>query len=99
MAPAVLQTARVPAPEGRVGSDRVARRHAMTGRPALFPVLPHILPTMGGYAPRSGRGPGGLAARTAESFNGRPGRGKAAIGTGPLVVIGLLSAGPVSVSR
>jgi hypothetical protein len=97
MAPAVLQTARVPAPEGRVGSDRVARRHAMTGRPALFPVLPHILLTMGGYAPRSGRGPGGLAARTAESLNG--GGGKAAIGTGPLVVIGLLSAGPVSVSR
>ncbi|MFG3104063.1 ferric reductase-like transmembrane domain-containing protein [Streptomyces sp. NPDC048182] len=95
MALVVLQMARVPALERRVGSDRVARRHATTGRYTLCLVLAHLFLVMWGYAARSGRGLGGIVAQTADSVTGLPDLGKAAVGTGLLLLIGLLSAGPV----
>jgi predicted ferric reductase len=95
MALVILQMARVPALERRVGSDRVARWHAMTGRYTLCLVLAHVVLIMWGYAARAGKGLGDLLAQTVASVTGLPDLGKAAIGTGLLVVIGLLSAGPV----
>src|ERR1044072_8382372 len=50
MALVVLQMARVPALERRVGSDRVARWHAMSGRYTLSLVVAHVVLTMYGYA-------------------------------------------------
>ncbi|MFD6193370.1 ferric reductase-like transmembrane domain-containing protein [Streptomyces sp. NPDC060275] len=95
MALVVLQMARVPALERRVGSDRVARWHAMTGRYTLCLVLAHVFLIMWGYAAQAGRGLGDIAAQTVDSVNQLPDMGKAAVGTGLLVVIGLLSVGPV----
>src|SRR4051794_10412760 len=46
MALVVLQMARVPALDPRVGSDRVPRRHAMTGRYTICLVLAHLFLTM-----------------------------------------------------
>ena len=54
MALVVLQMARVPALERRVGSDRVARWHAMSGRYTLCLVLAHLVLTMYGYALQAG---------------------------------------------
>ncbi len=95
MALVVLQMARVPALERRVGSDRVARWHAMTGRYTLCLLVAHVVLIMWGYALQSGRGLGGIAAQTVDSVQRLPDMGKAAAGTGLLVLIGLLSAGPV----
>ncbi|WP_171991060.1 ferric reductase-like transmembrane domain-containing protein [Streptomyces sp. JHA26] len=91
----VLQMARVPALERRVGSDRVARWHAMTGRYTLCLVLAHVVLIMWGYAARSGRGLGGIVRQTADSVAQLPDMGKAAVGTALFVLVGLLSAGPV----
>ncbi|MEU6006472.1 ferredoxin reductase family protein [Streptomyces sp. NPDC047453] len=95
MALVVLQMARVPALERRVGSDRVARWHAMTGRYTLCLVLAHVFLTMWGYALLGGRSLGDIVAQTVESVEQLPDMGKAAIGTGLLVVVGLVSIGPV----
>ncbi|MGC9377195.1 ferredoxin reductase family protein [Streptomyces sp. MH13] len=95
MALVVLQTARVPALERRVGSDRVARWHAMTGRYTLCLVLAHVFLIMWGYAARAGKGLGGVVQQTISSVNQLPDMGKAAAGTGLLVLVGLLSIGPV----
>ncbi|MED7825477.1 ferredoxin reductase family protein [Streptomyces chiangmaiensis] len=95
MALVVLQMARVPALERRVGSDRVARWHAMTGRYTICLVLAHLFLTMWGYALQSGKGLGGIVQQTIESINQLPDVGKAAIGTGLLVLIGLISIGPI----
>ncbi|MFF6994088.1 ferric reductase-like transmembrane domain-containing protein [Streptomyces sp. NPDC008313] len=95
MALVVLQMARVPALERRVGSDRVARWHAMSGRYTLCLVLAHLVLTMYGYALRAGLGLGGLVDQTVDSVRQLPDMGKAAIGTGLLLLIGLLSIGPV----
>ncbi len=95
MALVVLQMARVPALERRVGSDRVARWHAMSGRYTLCLVVAHVFLTMWGYAAQAGGGLGGLVAQTVSSVNALPDMGKAAIGTGLLVLIGLISVGPV----
>ncbi|MEZ7006723.1 ferric reductase-like transmembrane domain-containing protein [Streptomyces sp. AD55] len=95
MALVVLQMARVPALERRVGSDRVARWHAMSGRYTLCLVVAHVFLTMWGYAAQAGEGLGGLVAQTVSSVNALPDMGKAAIGTGLLVLIGLISVGPV----
>ncbi|CAM5547910.1 Ferredoxin reductase family protein OS=Streptomyces tendae OX=1932 GN=GUR47_33345 PE=4 SV=1 [Streptomyces tendae] len=94
MALVVLQMARVPALERRVGSDRVARWHAMTGRYTLCLVLAHVFLIMWGYAAQAGKGLGDIVAQTVDSVNQLPDMGKAAIGTGLLVVIGFLSVGP-----
>ncbi|GGZ07987.1 ferredoxin reductase family protein [Streptomyces poonensis] len=95
MALVVLQMARVPALERRVGSDRVARWHAMSGRYTLCLVVAHVVLTMYGYALQAGLGAGDLVRQTVDSVNGLPDMGKAAIGTGVLVFIGLISIGPV----
>ncbi|MFJ3823850.1 ferredoxin reductase family protein [Streptomyces nodosus] len=95
MALVVLQMARVPALERRVGSDRVARWHAMTGRYTLCLVLAHLVLTMGGYALQAGLGLGGIVGQTVDSVEQLPDMGKAAVGTGLLLLIGLLSIGPV----
>ncbi|MCC9153254.1 ferredoxin reductase family protein [Streptomyces parvulus] len=95
MALVVLQMARVPALERRVGSDRVARWHAMSGRYTLCLVVAHVLLIMWGYAAQAGKGLGDIVGQTVDSVNQLPDMGKAAIGTGLLVVIGMLSIGPV----
>ncbi|MFY1676134.1 ferric reductase-like transmembrane domain-containing protein [Streptomyces sp. WMMC905] len=95
MALVVLQMARVPALERRVGSDRVARWHAMSGRYTLCLTLAHVLLTMWGYALQAGGGLGTVVAQTVESIQGLPDMGKAAVGTALLAVIGSASAGPV----
>ncbi|CAM5728324.1 hypothetical protein SGLAM104S_05127 [Streptomyces glaucescens] len=94
MALVVLQMARVPALERRVGSDRVARWHAMTGRYTLCLVLAHVFLIMWGYALQAGRSLGDIV-QTVDSVNQLPDMGKAAIGTGLLLLIGLLSVGGV----
>lgn len=95
MALVVLQMARVPALERRVGSDRVARWHAMSGRYTISLVLAHIFLTMWAYALQAGKGLGGIVQQTVTSVEQLPDVGKAAIGTGLLVLIGLISMGPV----
>ncbi|MGW0823950.1 ferredoxin reductase family protein [Streptomyces sp. NPDC002845] len=95
MALVVLQMARVPALERRVGSDRVARWHAMSGRYTICLVLAHIVLTMYGYAMQAGLGFGSIVQQTIDSINQLPDMGKAAIGTGLLVFIALISMGPV----
>ena len=50
MALVVLQMARVPALERRVGSDRVARWHAMSGRYTICLVVAHVVLIIWGYA-------------------------------------------------
>ncbi|MFF3513772.1 ferric reductase-like transmembrane domain-containing protein [Streptomyces sp. NPDC002573] len=95
MALVVLQMARVPALERRVGSDRVARWHAMTGRYTICLVLAHLFLTMWAYALQSGKGLGGIVQQTIDSINQLPDVGKAAIGTGLLILIGLISMGPI----
>lgn len=91
----VLQMARVPALERRVGSDRVARWHAMSGRYTITLVLAHVLLTMWGYAAQAGKGPGDIVGQTVDSVRTLPDLGKAAIGTGLLVLVGFVSIGPV----
>ncbi|MFE1342061.1 ferric reductase-like transmembrane domain-containing protein [Streptomyces sp. NPDC058733] len=95
MALVVLQMARVPALERRVGSDRVARWHAMSGRYTLCLVLAHIVLIMWGYALQAGRSVTDIVRQTVDSVTQLPDMGKAAIGTALLLVIGLLSVGGV----
>src|SRR4051794_12091557 len=95
MALVVLQMARGPALERRVGSDRVARWHAMSGRYTLSLVLAHIVLTMWGYALQAGRPVTDIVQQTVDSVTQLPDLGKAAIGTGLLLLIGLVSVGGV----
>ncbi|MFD5570536.1 ferredoxin reductase family protein [Streptomyces cadmiisoli] len=95
MALVVLQMARVPALERRVGSDRVARWHAMTGRYTLSLVLAHVFLIMWGYALQAGKGLGDIVQQTVDSVTQLPDMGKAAIGTGLLLLIGLVSIGGI----
>ncbi|WP_051707890.1 MULTISPECIES: ferric reductase-like transmembrane domain-containing protein [unclassified Streptomyces] len=95
MALVVLQMARVPALERRVGSDRVARWHAMSGRYTISLVVAHVVLTMYGYALQAGKGFGDIVRQTVDSVGQLPDLGKAVIGTGLLVLIALLSMGPV----
>lgn len=95
MALVVLQMARVPALERRVGSDRVARWHAMSGRYTICLVLAHLVLIMWGYALQAGKSFGDIVQQTIDSIDQLPDMGKAAIGTGLLFLIGLLSIGPV----
>ncbi|MEW2625724.1 ferredoxin reductase family protein [Streptomyces sp. NPDC048106] len=93
MALVVLQMARVPALERRVGSDRVTRWHAMSGRYTLSLVVAHVVLTMVAYTRQAGRPLGGIVRETVESVEQMPDMGKAAIGTGLLVLVGLTSVG------
>ncbi|EGX58532.1 oxidoreductase [Streptomyces zinciresistens K42] len=95
MALVVLQMARVPALERRVGSDRVARWHAMSGRYTVCLVAAHVFLTMWAYALQAGRTLGDVVRQTVDSVGSLPDMGKAAIGTGLLFVIAFLSVGGV----
>ncbi len=88
----VLLMARVPALERRVGSDRVARWHAMSGRYALCLIVAHVALIVAGYAEQAGTGLVEQAVTVVTDF---PDMIKATIGTVTLVVIGLISAGMV----
>ncbi|MCP9208099.1 ferredoxin reductase family protein [Streptomyces sp. NEAU-Y11] len=88
----VLLMARVPALERRVGSDRVARWHAMSGRYALCLIVAHVALIVAGYAEQAGTGLVEQAVTVVTDF---PDMIEATIGTVTLVVIGLISAGMV----
>ncbi|GAA3503690.1 ferredoxin reductase family protein [Streptomyces prasinosporus] len=95
MALVVLQMARVPALERRVGSDRVARWHATSGRYTVCLVVAHVFLIMWGYALQAGKGLGDVVQQTITSIDTLPDMGKAALGTGLLFVIALLSVGGI----
>ncbi|MEU2732017.1 ferric reductase-like transmembrane domain-containing protein [Streptomyces griseoviridis] len=95
MALVVLQMARVPALERRVGSDRVARWHAMSGRYTICLVIAHVFLTMWGYALQAGKSVSDVVQQTVDSVDQLPDMGKAAIGTGLLFLIALISIGGV----
>ncbi|MFD9222800.1 ferric reductase-like transmembrane domain-containing protein [Streptomyces sp. NPDC060064] len=86
----VLLMARVPALERRVGSDRVTRWHAMSGRYAISLIVAHVVLTVWGYAVQARTG---LVEQTVTVVVDFPEMIKAAIGTGLLLLIGFVSAG------
>ncbi|MGW7369031.1 ferredoxin reductase family protein [Streptomyces sp. NPDC054841] len=88
----VLQMARVPALERRVGSDRSARWHAMSGRYAISLVVAHVVLTIWGY---SVQGRTGLVEQTVTVVVDFPEMIKAVVGTVLLLVVGFVSAGAV----
>jgi len=88
----VVQMARIPALERRVGSDRVARWHAMSGRYALSLTVAHVVLIVTGNAMQTHAS---LTAEAVSVVTGYPDMEKAAIGTALLVVVGLISAAPV----
>src|SRR5690606_23229920 len=79
MALVVLQMARVPALERRVGSGRAARWRAVSGRYTVSPVIAHVFLTMWGYALQAGKSLGDIVDQTVTSINTLPDMGKAAI--------------------
>ncbi|MFF5567318.1 ferric reductase-like transmembrane domain-containing protein [Streptomyces sp. NPDC012623] len=88
----VLLMARVPALERRVGSDRVARWHAVCGRYAVSLLIAHVLLIVGGYSVRSGTG---FADQAVSVVTGFPRMIEAAVGTVLFLVIGFVSVGAV----
>ncbi|MFF8943184.1 ferric reductase-like transmembrane domain-containing protein [Streptomyces sp. NPDC014864] len=88
----VAQMARVPALERRVGSDRVTRWHAMSGRYALCLTIAHVLLTLYGYAVQGGTG---IVPETVSVVTGYPEMIKATVGTLILLLVGFVSAGVV----
>ncbi|MEU4681582.1 ferredoxin reductase family protein [Streptomyces xinghaiensis] len=88
----IVQMARVPALERRVGSDRVTRWHATSGRYALLLTAAHVGLTLYGYALQAGTG---LVAQTVSVVTRYPDMAEAAAGTLLLFLTGLLSAGPL----
>lgn len=88
MALVVLQMARVPALERRVGSDRVSRWHAKSGRYALTLILTHVFLTMWGFARQAGKPLTDIVQETVATVNNMPDMGMAAIGMSLLVVSG-----------
>lgn len=88
----IVQMARVPALERRVGSDRVTRWHATSGRYALLLTAAHVGLTLYGYALQAGTG---LVAQTVSVVTRYPDMAEAAAGTLLLLLTGLLSAGPL----
>ncbi|MBC7267223.1 MAG: ferredoxin reductase family protein [Streptomyces sp.] len=95
MALVVLQMARVPALERRVGSDRVARWHAMTGRYTLCLVIAHVFLITWAYALQAGKDLGYLVQQFIDLVTQFPDMGKAATGTALLLFIGLVSIGGI----
>ncbi|MET9479568.1 ferredoxin reductase family protein [Streptomyces sp. NPDC006638] len=85
----VLLMARVPALERRVGSDRVTRWHAMSGRYAVSLVLAHLLLTIGGYSVQANTG---FVEQTVILVVDFPRMIEATIGTAVLLLIGFVSA-------
>lgn len=88
----VLLMARVPALERRVGSDRVTRWHAMSGRYAISLIVTHVVLTVWGYAVQARTG---LVEQTVTVVVDFPEMINAAIGTGLFLLIGFVSAGAV----
>lgn len=88
----IAQMARVPALERRVGSDRVAGWHAMSGRYSLSLIIAHVALTLYGYALQSHTG---IVAQTVSVVTGYPEMIKATIGTLMLLFVGFVSAGAV----
>ncbi|WP_435866251.1 ferredoxin reductase family protein [Streptomyces xinghaiensis] len=86
----VLLMARVPVLERRIGSDRVARWHAMAGRYTISLIVAHTGLIVWGYAEQAGTG---LVDQFLTVVLDFPDMIEAAIGTVLLVVIGLISAG------
>ncbi|MFJ2645645.1 ferric reductase-like transmembrane domain-containing protein [Streptomyces sp. NPDC087420] len=85
----ILLMARVPALERRVGSDRVTRWHAMSGRYAVSLVLAHLLLTIGGYSVQANTG---FVEQTVVLVLDFPRMIEATIGTAILLLIGFVSA-------
>ncbi|QIQ06622.1 ferredoxin reductase family protein [Streptomyces liangshanensis] len=85
----ILLMARVPALERRVGSDRVTRWHAMSGRYAVSLVLAHLLLTIGGYSVQANTG---FVEQTVIVVLDFPRMVEATIGTAILLLIGFVSA-------
>jgi predicted ferric reductase len=88
----VLLMARVPALERRVGSDRVARWHAMSGRYAISLIVVHVAMTVWGYSIQGGTP---VVEQTVTVVVDFPRMIEATIGTGLLLFIGFVSAGAV----
>lgn len=91
----VLQMARVPALERRVGSDRVSRWHAKTGRYAICMVMTHVVFIMWAYALQAGESFSSILQETIDTVEELPDMGKAALGTSLLLIIGLVSVGQI----
>ncbi|UGY95008.1 ferredoxin reductase family protein [Streptomyces gobiensis] len=84
--------ARVPALERRVGSDRVARWHAMAGRYTVFLILAHIGLIVWGYAALSGTD---VLTQSVTIVSDYPHLIEATIGTALLLLIAAFSAGAI----
>ncbi|MYX34103.1 MULTISPECIES: ferredoxin reductase family protein [unclassified Streptomyces] len=82
--------ARVPSLERRVGTDRVTRWHAMSGRYALSLVVAHVVLILYGYALQADTG---IVAQTVSVVTEYPEMVKATAGTLILLLVGLVSAG------
>jgi len=88
----IAQMARVPTLERRVGSDRVVRWHARSGRYALTLTLAHVVLILYGYALQADTG---IVAQTVSVVTGYPDMIEAAVGTLLLLLVGFVSAGAV----
>jgi predicted ferric reductase len=88
----IAQMARVPALERRVGSDRVVRWHARSGRYAVSLTLAHVVLILYGYALQADTG---IVAETVSVVTGYPKMIEAAVGTVLLLLVGFVSAGAV----
>ncbi|MDF3141900.1 MULTISPECIES: ferric reductase-like transmembrane domain-containing protein [unclassified Streptomyces] len=88
----IAQMARIPALERRVGSDRVVRWHARTGRYALCLTLAHVVLILYGYALQADTG---IVAQTVSVVTEYPRMVEAAVGTLLLLLVGFVSAGAV----
>ncbi|MET7458683.1 ferredoxin reductase family protein [Streptomyces sp. NPDC005574] len=95
MALVVLQMARVPALERRVGSDRVSRWHAMSGRYSLCLVVAHVFFTMWAYSLQAGKSLNDIVQQTIDTINQLPDMGKAAIGAILFMLVGITSIGRI----
>ena len=88
----VLLMSRLPVLERRVGSDRVAGWHAMSGRYAVGLVVAHVVLIVAGYAAQEHQG---LVAQAWSVVTTYPEMGKAAVGTLLVLLVGAVSAGAV----
>ncbi|MFJ8108615.1 ferric reductase-like transmembrane domain-containing protein [Streptomyces sp. NPDC096132] len=80
--------ARVPVLERRIGSDRVARWHAMAGRYTIFLLLAHLVLILAGYAAQDRRS---LVDETLSVILDYPEMLKATAGTVILLAVGVTS--------
>ncbi|MET7697488.1 ferredoxin reductase family protein [Streptomyces sp. NPDC005485] len=88
----VALMARVPFLERRIGSDRVARWHAMAGRYTICLLVAHVTLILFGYAAQDGSG---IVHETVSVVFDYPDMLKATIGGLVLFAVGIVSAGAV----